>query len=210
MAAGNRDLLVRAQDGSEQLGKLLRSMSEAARLEQSIAAAEFQQIDLATWLSGLTDVYRDIYPHWEFDCRIPGQAVLSQVVPELLLQALDKLVSNSTDFTAPGSTIVLQLQADARHARFSVENPGSRLPETIRDTLFDPMVSSRAAATGAKAGAGVGNEQISDNKVPHLGLGLYIVRLVAECHQGRPFAGNVGNGVNIGFSLLRKPQARQS
>lgn len=211
MAAGNRDLLLRAQDGSEQLGKLLRSMSEAARLEQSIAAAEFQQIDLAAWLLGLTDVYRDIYPQWEFECRLPEQPVqpvVAQVVPELLLQALDKLVSNSTDFTAVGSTIVLQLQADADRARFAVENPGSRLPEAIRDTLFDPMVTSRSAVSGSTINDSTATEQPS-GKAPHLGLGLYIVRLVAECHQGMPYAGNTHHGVNIGFSLRRKPKAQQ-
>lgn len=197
MAAGNKDLLVRARGGSEQLGRLLRSMSEAARLEQSIAAAEFQQIELAAWLKDLTAVYRDIYPQWEFDYRLPSQPVPARVVPELLLQALDKLVSNSTDFTATGNTIVLELSAQGSEAGFTVENPGSQLADEIRDTLFDPMVSSRATASGPGRQSGKGE------KVPHLGLGLYIVRLVAECHHGKPNARNIDGGVKIGFSLKR-------
>ena len=197
--AANRDLLVRARGGSEQLGKLLKSMSEASRLEQSIAAAEFQPIDLAQWLEDLTGVYRDIYPLWDFHCSRPEAPVPADVVPELLLQALDKLVSNSTDFTATGATIVLELTTNGTAAELSVENPGSQLPESIRNSLFDPMVSSRAAASGLPQ---------SDATVPHLGLGLYIVRLVAECHRGTPNARNIPGGVHIGFSLQKFPATK--
>ena len=40
---------------------------------------------------------------------------------------------------------------------------------------------------------------------PHLGLGLYIVRLVAEFHQGEVEAENLadGTGVSIGLALPR-------
>lgn len=194
MADDNRNLLVRAQGGSEQLGRLLKSMSEAARLEQSIAGAEFQEIDLVEWLNGLTGVYRDIYPHWNFKHRLPGSPVLARVVPELLVQALDKLVSNSTDFTPHGGDIVLVLQADPNGypggLKLAVENPGSSLDGSIKGTLFDPMVSSRGTAA-----------PLQDPSVPHLGLGLYIVRLIAECHKGKPFAENTAGGVRIGFTL---------
>jgi len=194
MGSDARDLLARAQGGSEQLSRLLRSMSEAARLEQSIAAAEYQDLELAQWVSGLVAVYQDIYPEWQFDCKLPEGPVNSRVVPELLLQALDKLVSNSTDFAPLGSTILLELACGADGASLSVLNHGSKLDESIRDTLFDAMVSSRTPGNLPK------REQAP---VPHLGLGLYIVRLVAECHQGKPFAANTASGVRIGFGFSR-------
>jgi len=51
-----------------------------------------------------------------------------------------------------------------------VSNRGPRLPESMAGKLFDSMVSVRS---------GGGNGE------PHLGLGLYIVRLIAEFHGGR-------------------------
>ena len=53
----------------------------------------------------------------------------------------------------------------------AVENDGPPLPEAMVTRLFDSMVSLRAP--DAPRGEA------------HLGLGLYIVRLVAEFHGGR-------------------------
>ena len=57
---------------------------------------------------------------------------------------------------------------------------------TMRDSLFDSMVSMRAG--GARSSA-------------HLGLGLYLVRLVAEFHGGHAFAHDIDGGVEVGFTI---------
>ena len=69
-----------------------------------------------------------------------------------------------------------------------VSNDGPALPSEIADSLFDPMVSSAR-----------------DARKTHLGLGLYIVRLVAEFHKGTVSARNRpgGSGVEILVSLPR-------
>jgi two-component system sensor histidine kinase ChvG len=51
----------------------------------------------------------------------------------------------------------------------TVSNHGPRLPEAMKDKLFESMVSVRSGKSAAE---------------PHLGLGLYIVRLIAEYHGG--------------------------
>jgi signal transduction histidine kinase len=62
----------------------------------------------------------------------------------------------------------VRLDARAGEATLPVSNRGPRLPEAMAGKLFESMVSVRN-------GSGTG---------PHLGLGLYIVRLVAEFHGG--------------------------
>ena len=62
-------------------------------------------------------------------------------------------------------------------ARLSVANDGPPLPEALADRLFESMVSVRDEAH--RGGA-----------TPHLGLGLYIVRLIAELHGGSAQAAN--------------------
>ena len=61
------------------------------------------------------------------------------------------------------------------------------LPAAMRHRLFDSLVSVRAS----------GGER------SHLGLGLYIVTLIAEFHGGRVEADNLpdGSGVRIGVVL---------
>ncbi len=47
-------------------------------------------------------------------------------------------------------------------------------------------------------------------RTPHLGLGLYIVRMIAEYHGGRITAQNLGDGSGVVFSLRLRGVARQS
>ena len=60
-----------------------------------------------------------------------------------------------------------------------MENEGPQLPLATRARLFDSMVTLRAPQS-AEAG-----------DCAHLGLGLYIVRLVAEAHGGEVAAENL-------------------
>ena len=56
----------------------------------------------------------------------------------------------------------------------------------MRERLFESMVSVRSG------------EQARE---PHLGLGLYIVRLIAEFHGGRVAAANRDDGSGVEFTL---------
>jgi signal transduction histidine kinase len=69
-----------------------------------------------------------------------------------------------------------------------VRNTGSRLPGDFKDRLFDSLVSVRE-----KRGA-----------APHLGLGLYIVRLVVAAHRGEVTARNLPGEAGVEF-LIRLP-----
>ena len=109
---------------------------------------------------------------------------------ELLAQMLDKLVDNAVDFTSPGDTIGIALDADADGLLLSVSNPGPPLPEKMRNELFHSMVSVRR-----------------ENGGKHLGLGLYIARFIAEGHNGSIDADNTDDGVVFQVKL---PKIRSS
>jgi signal transduction histidine kinase len=62
-----------------------------------------------------------------------------------------------------------------------VENDGPVIPDAMLGRLFDSMVTLREGE--------------------HLGLGLYIVRLVAEFHGGRVRAMNLPGGKGVRFEV---------
>jgi signal transduction histidine kinase len=99
---------------------------------------------------------------------------------------LDKLVDNAVDFSKPGDTVTITVDSTDRDFMLTVTNPGPPLPEKMRTQLFDSMVSMR-----------------SGHSTRHLGLGLYIARLVASGHGGGISAANVQGGVAFKVTLPR-------
>jgi signal transduction histidine kinase len=108
-------------------------------------------------------------------------------VPDAIAQLLDKLAENANDFAPPGSAVRVSVEHRARRAIIAVENEGPALPQDKIARLFESMVSLRA--TGAAG------------KEPHLGLGLYIVRLVAEFHGGTVRARNAADSGRVRFEV---------
>jgi signal transduction histidine kinase len=86
-------------------------------------------------------------------------------------------VANAVEFGVPEQPIVVRVERTAEAALLSVGNDGPPLPEAMRDRLFESMVSVR-------------DETRRGGATPHLGLGLYIVRLVVELHRGSVRADN--------------------
>jgi dedicated sortase system histidine kinase len=170
-----RVYMERAQQGLNRLTHILTRMTEATRLEQSIGEDERERFDLAKVVTGCVDGYRVAYPQHTLQLELPSGEVIFNGAPEMIAQMLDKLVANAVEFSAAATPIVVRLERGDTELRLSVENQGPLLPDAMHGRLFDSMVSVRG-------------DQVSD--VPHLGLGLYIVRLIAEVHRGRAMAQN--------------------
>ena len=173
----------RARDGAERLRRILNAMSEASRVEELMAHAEPEEFELRRVLSSTVDAYRDVYPDRRFEFACSAAATPVRGSPELLIQMLDKLVDNAADFSAEGDLITVGLESRDGGLVLSVHNPGPPLPERMRSQLFDSMVSVRREG--------------SDR---HLGLGLYVAKLIAEGHGGRISAENADGGVT--FSVI--------
>ncbi len=182
------DYLERVRDGAQRLERILSSMGEASSLESMLTESELEVVSLAALVEGCTDGYRSAFgDRFELD-RDPSEA-RCPVVPDAIAQALDKLVSNAIDFAEPDSPIRISLRraGERRPAwRISVANRGPSLPPNMGDLLFDSMVSVRRGRAGRST---------------HLGMGLYMVRLVAEFHGGRAVAHDVRGGVEVGFTV---------
>jgi len=194
--------IARAEDGVRRLNAILTSMSEATRLEQTLATTERERFDLGRVVSGCVAGYTAAFPRHRFELALPERRVELDGAPDLIAQLLDKLVENAMDFTTPGEPIEIAVAADGATARVSVSNIGLLLPEAMADRLFESMVSVRSPAAKAEASGKPKGE-------PHLGLGLFIVRLIAEFHRGTARARNRedGRGVVVEVAFPIAPPA---
>ena len=186
-SAGARTYIARAREGSERLSAILVAMGAATRVEEAIGSAERQRFDLAGVIASAVDSYRTAFAARRFATELaPGPGPLEFTgAPELIVQLLDKLIDNAVDFSPPGATITVRLTADLTSVTLEVENPGPTLAPEGRARLFESLWQSRSGA---------------DSR-PHFGLGLYIVRLIAEFHGGSVAAGDLPDGSGARFSV---------
>jgi len=180
--------LERARHGAQRLEQILMRLREATGLEQAMRHAEPERFDLAALLRLQAEGLRDMYPDAQIELHGLQGEIPFRGVPDLISQAIDKLVGNAVDFHRPGSRISIECGTDTRAIHLCVFNEGPPLP---RDAdIFQSMYSGR--------------EGRQDE--PHLGLGLYLVRLISEFHGGKVEAANrsAPDGVAVTMSLPRE------
>ncbi|MEO8674026.1 MAG: ATP-binding protein [Casimicrobiaceae bacterium] len=177
----------RAQGGLQRLAEILTRMTEATRLEQSLSDLERERFDLGALVKACVEGYRQAYPERTIAFDVPAEALPVDGALDLIAQMLDKLVANAHEFAAPGTAIAVRVVGVDNAGRLTVANEGPPLPQGMRERLFDSMVSVRPGTGG---------------DVPHLGLGLYIVRLVAEFHGGTVRADDAEDGKGVVVTVV--------
>ncbi len=176
----------RAQQGIQRLSAILTSMSEATRLEQAILQEEREGFPLQEVTQGCVHGYQLAYPQHNFVLTGNSQHLLSGS-PELFSQMLDKIVSNAVEFAPPHSDIELQLSDKGPAPSLVISNSGPLLPDNMQHKLFDSMVSIRS----------------QDNQTePHLGLGLFIAKLIADYHHATITIANRADSRGVSVSLV--------
>ncbi len=180
----------RAKEGTTRLSNILNAMSAASRVEQAIGAAELENIPCDQLLENLAGAYKDVYQQVTFalNIRSENEKLVVRGSGELLVQMLDKLVDNAADFCSENGKIELGLYRHNNTVVFTVHNEGPPLPSHMHGQLFDSMVSVRDKTSPEKEGH-------------HLGLGLYIVRLIADFHRGEVQGYNVPDKSGVIFEV---------
>ncbi|MDB6160800.1 MAG: Histidine kinase [Gammaproteobacteria bacterium] len=177
--------LERARQGSDRLNAILIAMGAATRVEEAISNAERTRFNLVPVVQSAADAYRIAFPQRAFATEVPEEPVEIEGAPDLIVQMLDKLVDNAVDFSPEGATIILRVRLEPHAAVVEADNPGPPLSPDTRDRLFESLWQSRTD---------------SDSR-PHFGLGLYIVRLIAEFHRGEATASSLPGDSGARFTI---------
>ncbi|HWM65792.1 MAG TPA: ATP-binding protein [Steroidobacteraceae bacterium] len=186
VSSSARVYLDRARQGSERLNGILVAMGAATRVEEAISNAERMRFDLVPVVKSAADAYRIAFPERAFATETPDEPVEIEGAPDLIVQMLDKLVDNAVDFSPAGAQIVLRVRLEPHAAVVEVDNPGPPLSPDTRDRLFESLWQSRSGDSDSR---------------PHFGLGLYIVRLIAEFHDGKAAATSLPGDTGARFTV---------
>ena len=181
-----RGYLTRAREGVMRLQAILSALGAASRVEESIKQAERVNFDLRALLESAVAGYRDGFSRTRFELDAPADACFIRGAPDLVVQMLDKLVENAVDFCPLAGIITVRLTRAGGNYELCVDNDGPPIPTGMLELLFESLFEHR--------------QGVDDR--PHFGLGLYIVRLVAEFHGGSATALNRADGSGVVFKVV--------
>ena len=121
-------------------------------------------------------------------CQNLPVSVFTLADPQELERAAWNLLSNAVKFSAPSSEIQISLTRRGRMLYFSVQDPGDKIPDSIRGQIFRRYLRQPAIEDGRYG----------------LGLGLVMVRSAAASHGGTVLIdspGGVGTRVTLTLTI---------
>ena len=174
-----------ARRGVQRISSIVQNLADAANLEESLQREERTPIDVHQLLrSYVVNLNRGREENL-FALRGVNHPVYILGSDVYIEQMMDKLIDNAIDFHKPNSRIRIQLDVQNDRIRITVGNRGPTLGENAH-LLFERLVSRRQGSSST-----------------HFGLGLYVVRVIAEYHGGSVSAFNLRDhsGVLVAVQL---------
>ncbi len=176
----------RAQAGIQRLKHLLSSLTQAANLEDAMHTEDRQKLNLSSLLTDYTGGVQSMFEFHHFLLKLDADDLYILGSGDHIAELLDKLIDNAVQFGVPNTVIEIALLEVEDGLLLTVANEGAVIAEGQQDRVFEPMVS-----LGRK-----------DATTSHLGLGLYVVRLIADYHQARAWMANRQDGTGVVVSVL--------
>lgn len=163
----DKQLLHRAQRSHRIIQRLLDSIREAKNIKTTFEKETTEPIRLDLLMAELVKGYAGLYKDRQFLFKSDGRAMTVLGQEERITQMLDKLASNAVEHAEKDTSIVIECEQQEDQAVIKVINQGETLPED-KQKIFDLFASFRNKATSRH----------------NQGIGLYVVKLIAEMYGG--------------------------
>jgi signal transduction histidine kinase len=158
-----------AQRGVSRIGRIVQALTKAASLEDALRSEARAPLALDALLRDYAAHCRIQYPQRRFALHMQGGPCVVMANDFRIEQLLDKLTDNAVDFAPEGGLSEFALDHTPPWVELSVHNEGPGLSPHLAEDLFDSLVSARKG---------------EQRDVVHMGMGLYVVRTIAEHHGG--------------------------
>ena len=177
-----------AERGIQKLESTLAKVTEAASLEEALRDEDRHGFDVARVTRDAIESIQRTVTDRQWSLNIPTDPVVIFGNDLRFEQMLDKLLDNARDYTPINGRITVGIRDHINAVSLWVENEGPSLQVHNGVDAFQMFSGTRNDSTGS-----------------HLGLGLYVVRLIAESMGAQVSIGNTEQGVRVEVIGLRIP-----
>ncbi|WP_175702401.1 heavy metal sensor histidine kinase [Burkholderia ambifaria] len=173
----------------ERLRVIINDMLFLSRSDRGERATDLKHVSLADEVRRMLDFLEIPLDEAQLRAELHGDA-RAAVDPSLFRRAMTNLLINAIQHSAPGATLNVTITRRDTLVDVSVANPGEPIDPAQRAHVFERFYRLEEARANSKE---------------NHGLGLSIVKAVAEMHGGSVFVA-CADGINtFGFSVSTQP-----
>jgi heavy metal sensor kinase len=170
---------------TERLRRLTQDLLVLARSDRGRLPVHRADVDVSSVIERVAAEFDDRATTEGVRLHTSGSDIRARVDADRLRQAIENLVDNGLRHAGRGGSVEVRADRDGDRLRIEVVDSGPGFAADVLDRAFEPF----ARADGGRQGDGAG-------------LGLAIVRAVAEAHGGSATARNLeGGGAAVSFEV---------
>ncbi|WP_179401065.1 heavy metal sensor histidine kinase [Burkholderia guangdongensis] len=173
----------------ERLRVIINDMLFISRSDRGERASDLKDVSLANEVRRILAFVEIPLDDAQLHAQLHGDARAS-VDPSLFRRAMTNLLINAIQHSAPGGTLRIAIARRDALVEVSVANPGEPIDAAQRAHIFERFYRL---------------EEARANSDENHGLGLSIVKAVAEMHGGGVFVACAGGMNTFGFSVAAQP-----
>jgi signal transduction histidine kinase len=149
------------------LHQMIQDLAEFVNEPDGEIKLRAEVVDLGALVREVTSGFQHLHSNHQMTLELPLAKLPASIDPEKVRRIVQNLLGNACQYSPSGSTIAVRLRLlSRRQAVLEVDDEGPGIPKSLRRKIFEPFFRIKNS---------VGNGQ---------GLGLYIVRAMAEAHGG--------------------------
>ena len=171
-----------------EIGRLSEDLVDATRVGHGALRLNRLDIDVVAVLADSCEMTATAAAmrSQTFTVRMPDRPLRIEGDPVRLAQAVNNLLHNAVKYTPVNGEIRLTVVAEGKDLVISVRDNGLGVSEILLPHVFDLFAQSSRTITASAGG---------------LGIGLAVVKAIAESHNGTVSATSAGPGAGSEFTL---------
>jgi PAS domain S-box-containing protein len=172
--------------------RILDDLQDVMRITRATLALRPRVLDFSEAVATAVETNASLVEErrHELSVTVPAEPVLVEADPERIDQIVSNLLSNASRYTEPGGHVRVKVEADDDTALLRVRDDGLGIPGDALPRIFELYKQVDRLWYRSQGG---------------LGIGLALVRMLAELHGGSVEARSDGPGLGSEF-LVRLPR----